>query len=924
MNRWFAPWAAALRIARRQALRAKGRTALSAVMVGLPLMLIAAVLVLLPSTMPTEATHVETRLGPTAQALVRQEAGCVPLAQRPNGDGPAMCGLTLDEDGNQSYGGVMLTAAEAEALVRELVPGAVISTQWESEAILDVPGAIDEPLPARTVDASGELARTVLVLEGETPLAPGEIGLSRSQAHKLGIAIGDTVDLEVDGATVSTTVTALLSANDAYIVAAPGTVPLDAAKPSWFVLGDEPLTWDDVVTLNRSGLFATSRHVLENPPARDAVPYFVIESGWGNSSSQVAAQVGLIIALAVLEVVLLVGPAFAVGARRQSRSLALVAATGGTRRDLRRIVLANGVVIGLGASVLAVGLGILLATLAVLWPYPDPYIVFPNLVVPPWVAGLVLVGTLIAVLAAWIPARQAARVDVVAALAGRRSEARPRATLGIVGLVAAGLGVPLALYGGRVGSSTLSAAGSVLIVLGLVTASGLIISATGVLARRAGVATRIALRDLSRQRGRTAPAAAAILGAIAAATAGAVYMAAEAQQNSASWQAEVSEGTVKVRLTTYGKNSLSTPETAAAVTAAIHDIDPGADVATLGVALPTQLPEQEDWWGLYPVEDESQICPWYLIPDPSEEVQAEYSDDPRCAQDELSLGRWSNSTLHAGTGPVNGVLVDDGTVLSLLDDDGAALAAEALAAGRTVVLGASLLWPDGTVRLQINQADATEPVLAATLPGAVVTSDLAVFHNTIVPPSAIDQFTGVDLTVTPHVVLATPSSPWTHEQENSLNAAVWAIDPDMSASIEARPERDVSLTVLALVGAASLLALGATWIASGLAAVESRADLATLSAVGAAPRVRRRVAGLQSGFLTATGVVPGIVGGLAVGWALVTASAGLGTEHPDPRWQMVVPWTVLAAAVVVLPLLAGGATALFTPAKLPLTRRAAE
>ena len=47
------------------------------------------------------------------------------------------------------------------------------------------------------------------------------------------------------------------------------------------------------------------------------------------------AVIVLIVVMALLEVVLLAGPAFAVGARRQSRTLALMAATGGTPAQSR-------------------------------------------------------------------------------------------------------------------------------------------------------------------------------------------------------------------------------------------------------------------------------------------------------------------------------------------------------------------------------------------------------------------------------------------------------------------------------------------------------------------------------------------------------------------------------------------------------------
>ena len=59
----------------------------------------------------------------------------------------------------------------------------------------------------------------------------------------------------------------------------------------------------------------------------------------------------------------LAGPAFAAGATRQRRSLGLVAANGGTRAVLRRIVLANAMILGaltaLVSAVLGTALGVL-------------------------------------------------------------------------------------------------------------------------------------------------------------------------------------------------------------------------------------------------------------------------------------------------------------------------------------------------------------------------------------------------------------------------------------------------------------------------------------------------------------------------------------------------------------------------------------
>ena len=66
----------------------------------------------------------------------------------------------------------------------------------------------------------------------------------------------------------------------------------------------------------------------------------------------------LIVVMALIEVVLLAGPAFAVGARRQQRSLALMSAAGGTPVQSRRVIIGGAIVLGGVAALVGVVLGI--------------------------------------------------------------------------------------------------------------------------------------------------------------------------------------------------------------------------------------------------------------------------------------------------------------------------------------------------------------------------------------------------------------------------------------------------------------------------------------------------------------------------------------------------------------------------------------
>jgi len=167
------------------------------------------------------------------------------------------------------------------------------------------------------------------------------------------------------------------------------------ATQKWLVATPSPLTWAQVEQLNTHGVVAVSRYVLAHPPsAAERYPEF---HGPGGSALGAAVLVG---GLALLEVVLLAGPAFAVGARRRRRELAFIidptqvgAVTGLAAHDADR---AAAVLRG-GAVLVALNRGY-----ADLWPAPTPY---PIAV--PWlnVGIAVLVVPLVAMLGAGLLTR---------------------------------------------------------------------------------------------------------------------------------------------------------------------------------------------------------------------------------------------------------------------------------------------------------------------------------------------------------------------------------------------------------------------------------------------------------------------------------------------------------------------------------------
>ena len=125
-----------------------------------------------------------------------------------------------------------------------------------------------------------------------------------------------------------------------------------------------------------------------------------------------------------------------------------------------------------------------------------------------------------------------------------------------------------------------------------------------------------------------------------------------------------------------------------------------------------------------------------------------------------------------------------------------------------------------------------------------------------------------------------------------------------------------------IAGAGITLALAAAWISSALAATEARPDLATLTAVGAAPAARKRFVGAQAGVIAVIGTVLGAASGVALGAAFVLPNRYT-PWGVDATWFVTIPWVPLSVILVGLPVLAVGAAWIVTRGRETLTRRVA-
>src|SRR6185369_6798820 len=243
---------------------------------------------------------------------------------------------------------------------------------------------------------------------------------------------------------------------------------------------------------------------------------------------------------------------------------------------------------------------------------------------------------------------------------------------------------------------------------------------------------------------------------------------------------------------------------------------------------------------------------------------------------------------------LNGV-VDDGSALALLtaaSGDDLARAAQTLRDGGVVVADRRMV-KDGTVTLtaftgrKSGESDERKVTVAGYALAHPISRDLVVLS-----PGAVTR--AGYRTAPLGIVIATSRVP-TDAERGAFRAAAGALVAGYFGAVERPLELNEDLTLLVLSIAAGVIALGAAAIATGLAAVDGRGDLATLAAVGASPGLRRRLSLSQSGVIAGLGSLLGAGAGLGAGLAVLAAyNRALGQNWPpELPYPIAVPWSSL-------------------------------
>ncbi len=768
-------------------------------------------------------------------------------------------------------------------------------------------------------DVREPLLHHLLRLEQGRAPGTGEALLTRELALRMKLLDGDDLRtgaaIGVDGGSARARVTGI-ARNPAclscqQVVAPPGTALANprSSATSYFDGLEDPTYLVDLPDgisadalgrdLATRGVALTTREAVAHPeryPAPAGVTQVEADT------VRALALVAVIVGLGLLEVVLLAGTAFAVGARRQVRELGLVAASGGSARDIRRIVLAQGIVLGaLGATFgVAAGCAIAFAGRPVWERLADSEIT--GWAFGPWeIAAAALVGLLSGLAAAVLPAIGAARMGPVNALAGRfRTAVRTRRRGTFAGAAMVVAGVACGLVGGALLSDDFTAyedalagvaqsgryveaptvgdtplllllSGATLAIVGVVLLAAPLIGWIARGATRLPLTARLAVRDAQRHRHRTGPATGAIVIVVTGSVAFAFLLAAQFRADELRHVPTLPPGMIGVE---RGDGSLQTMMLAAR--RAAEEL-PGARVQ------PLEIPIGPRQAGAEPgVAEEARGLVVNRRPQESDECPAS-----RCS----FVG---DSTVAIGR--------DDALTRRIAGDgfDGAAL--RALQDGKVIVFDEMLLDRDGNASIELGSRD-------VKMPGFVVERDrtYAMFPSALVSERAA-RARGWD--VARRIAFVSYDA---RASGDAVDTAVTRIEQAGAYAIyETGPDNPENLAMVLIAAAAGFVTLIGVAISVALSAAEGRADLATLAAVGAPPRRRRALMAGQALLVGGLGCLLGVALGTFVAY---TARATTGSP------ELVVPWANLAVTAVGVPLLAAAVAALCTRSRLPMTRR---
>lgn len=784
--------------------------------------------------------------------------------------------------------------------VLEPAEGAERLTEQDLATVAGLPGvasAYGAPtagLRAGWADGEGELVaqasppqllRWYALQQGREPAAANEIVVEGKTARDAGLRIGSTVAATVrdengrPAGTVTLTVVGIAPYSALAMAGSRQVLATAADVRAW---GGRDLAPQVTVAAQPGTDPDTVRAVLERavPGARVTTTAAATADRAGESGIVLAAFLLMFTAVAMVVAVIVISNTFTIVLAQRTAQLALVRCLGGTRRQVYRSVLLEALAVGAVASAVGAlaGVGVLAGGVAAV---RGAFIEADGLrvVLSPVAVGVaVLVGIVVTLVAAWLPARRATRIAPLAALRPdtveqARRTSRVRIVLGLVvtgtggallTLLAArttGAPPPGAQGRGGAGDPVLLLAGigcGLLVVLGVLLSGPVVVPAVARLLGRAldgfGPVGRLAVTSTVRNPGRAAATSVALFVGVCLIT----LMSVGAATTTAAVSADVSRQ-FPVDVSVVGAPPDSVTANGGAST------DPSAAADPMAVAGSRPLPP-------------AAVSAVAAVP-----------------------GVTASATLRGAT-----VTVDGGRRVVLTGDP---------ATLRAVVRTPIDVRPGTMVVPGLSSDPGAAPVTLKGSAGSVeVTQVRLPVPVTLVAPSDFARLTGgTGEVATAAVLLRTrddvdPHAVLTGVQRALAGAGVSAGEEfaayegkaSIGGSLGARATIDQAMTILlsiatGLLGVALLISLVGIGNTMALSVLERRREIGVLRALGLTRVQLRRSLTLEAVLLAAVGTVLGLVLGAGFGYA----GARLMLNQLVEVGPIGIPWDRIAIVVAI-------------------------
>jgi putative ABC transport system permease protein len=501
-----------LKTSLRNFLAHKGRMALSAIAVLLSVAFVCGTLVFTDTMSTTfDKLFAATSSDVTVSAKGSSDTG---ETTSDNGRPPVMPAAVLDEvrtaDGVKSAEGAVFSTS-------------VTVVDADKDSLSPTGGA-----PTIVGSWNSNEARTMDITSGAAPKGPGQVMVDVDTADKHDLKLGDEIGVITAVGTHTTKVSGLAD----FTVTNPGAAIfyLDT-KTAQRVLVGEPDVYTNVNVTAAAGV--SDAQLKKNVTAALGGAYKVQTAQETADANQkdVEGFMGVMkyamlgfAGIAFLVGIFLIINTFSMLVAQRTREIGLMRAIGSSRRQVNRSVLAEALLLGFAGSLLGVGAGVGLAIgLMKLMGQMGMELSTDDLTIA-WTTPVVglLLGVVVTVLAAYLPARRAGRISPMAALrdAGAPADARAGRVRGVIGTVLTACGVG-ALY--LTAQADKASEGSMwlgigivlsligFVVIGPLLAGGVVRVLGAVLLRAFGPVGRMAERNALRNPRRTGATGAALM-----------------------------------------------------------------------------------------------------------------------------------------------------------------------------------------------------------------------------------------------------------------------------------------------------------------------------------------------------------------------------------------------------------------------------